>query len=168
MPKVTEGTIKKIRELGMARSLKEAQSGNASDEFKEAVKRYYPNAKFGPNTAKAAATAEGAASIKGDTKGKTTQEDDPGWDWRTMGNKKRGLGPAIMGAKAIQSAASRRAKGKGKSIVDTAAIKAPTSGRGVNQSKSVLSALPGFSATKASSERRKKVEAARREAGRRR
>ncbi len=169
MAKVSEATIKRIRELGMARSLKEAQ-GNASEEFKEGVRRFYPNAKYGPKTEKAAGTAD----IKDSTKAKTVQEDEPGWNWATMGNKKRGLGPPIMGAKAIQSAASRRVSSKGKGIVETAAIKAPSptakssSMRGVNQSKPVLGSLPGLTATKASSERRKRVEAARRNAARRR
>lgn len=53
--KVRQETIDRIAKMGMAKSLKHAHD-NDDPEFREAVKRYYPNAKYGPKT-KAAAEA---------------------------------------------------------------------------------------------------------------
>lgn len=53
MPKVSQSVIEEIRSLGMAKALQKAH-GDSSPEFKEGVKRFYPNAKFGPKTEAAA------------------------------------------------------------------------------------------------------------------
>lgn len=39
---VSEGTLDELRSLGMAASIQKAMSGNASPEFMEAVRRFYP------------------------------------------------------------------------------------------------------------------------------
>lgn len=46
--KVRQETIDRISKMGLARSLAEAQKGDP--EMQEAVRRYYPNAKFGANS----------------------------------------------------------------------------------------------------------------------
>ncbi len=56
MPKVRQETIKRISEMGMAKALQHANDNN-DPEFREAVKRYYPNAKYGPKTRAAAAAS---------------------------------------------------------------------------------------------------------------
>jgi hypothetical protein len=55
--KVRSETIKKIATMGMARALKEAET-STDPEFKEAIRRYYPKAKFGAKTAAQASTDE--------------------------------------------------------------------------------------------------------------
>lgn len=49
MAKVRQETIDKIASMGMARALRYAND-NDDPEFREGVKRYYPNAKFGAKT----------------------------------------------------------------------------------------------------------------------
>lgn len=139
MPKVKQETIKRISEMGMAKALQHAND-NDDPEFREAVKRYYPNAKYGPKT-KAAAQAITASDQKYPRQAAApakVQEDSPNWDWRTMGNKKRGLGPTIMGAKPIQNAVKRRVEPE----VRVAPAAKPKSMRGVNQHKGILPGAP--------------------------
>lgn len=76
--RVRQETIDKIAKMGMARSLKHAHETDDA-EFREAVKRYYPKAQFGPKTAAAAQAQHG-----------NVKEDDPDWNPATMGNKKSG------------------------------------------------------------------------------
>lgn len=66
--RVSESEIKKIRELGMARSLREVANGNATPEFAEAVRRFYPKAKYGPKTKAAAEAATGSKTAEDGTK----------------------------------------------------------------------------------------------------
>lgn len=49
MPRVRQETIDRISQMGMAKAIKYAHD-NDDPEFREAVKRYYPNAKYGPKT----------------------------------------------------------------------------------------------------------------------
>lgn len=59
--KVPQAEIDKIRSLGMAKAIKEAKSGNASREFVEGVRRFYPAAVAGidENTTKRATKGVG-------------------------------------------------------------------------------------------------------------
>lgn len=54
MATVKQNVIDEIRSLGMSKALAKAHSNEASAEFREGVKRFYPKAQFGPKTAAAA------------------------------------------------------------------------------------------------------------------
>lgn len=129
----------------MAKALKHAND-NDDPEFREAVKRYYPNAKYGPKI-KAAAEAQSTPTVAptattAPVAPKKQYEDEPGWDWRTMGDKRRGLGPSVMGAKPIQNAVKRRVEPKvtyaRNGEVNSRPASSGKSQRGVNQSKAIL------------------------------
>lgn len=70
MTRVRQETIDKISKMGMALSLKYARDNN-DPEFREAIKRYYPHAKYGPKT-EAAANAIIASQAKTATSSPTT------------------------------------------------------------------------------------------------
>lgn len=73
--RVRQETINKIASMGMANALKHAND-NDDPEFREAVKRYYPKAKYGPKTAAAASkptvTPASTATPRADSKSVNT------------------------------------------------------------------------------------------------
>ncbi len=114
--KVRSETIKRISTMGMARALKEADT-STDPEFKEAIRRYYPKAQFGPKTAEAAKVAESTqqrAADKADVS--FNKEQKP------------------TGSVGMQAAITRR--------VSPPASSAKKSMRGVNQHKGVLGGSP--------------------------